>query len=219
MAACMTSAADQARATLEAWRASGADRLDPVRFAFIDALQRRAAGHTGQARRLLDERLSALLAAYADGLPQAADTLASRDTPASDSTVRSDTGRPLAGLLDAIAACGAAQRSPDYPELALLDYFRETWAALSAEQQLRQSLDHVPANAGPLNSSSLVHRSLALMREVSPGYLRHFLSYVDALAWLGQLGGDGAVPGNDTPSAKPVDNPAGRKTKRAAKSR
>ncbi len=80
-------------------------------------------------------------------------------------------------------------------------------------------LDHVPANAGPLNSSSLVHRSLALMREVSPGYLRHFLSYVDALAWPGQLGGDGAVPGNDTPSAKPVDNPAGRKTKRAAKSR
>lgn len=215
MAACMTSAADQARATLEAWRASGADRLDPVRFAFIDALQRRAAGHTGQARRLLDERLSALLTAYADDLRHAG-APASRS---SHSSGASDTRGPLADLLEAIADGGAAQRAPGYPELALLDYFRETWAALSAEQQLRRSLDHVPANAGPLNSSSLVHRSLELMREVSPGYLRHFLSYVDALSWLAQLSGDGAMPGNDTPSAKPVDNPAGRKTKRATKSR
>lgn len=214
MAACMTSAGDQARATLDAWRASGADRLDPVRFAFIDALQRRAAGHTGQARRRLDERLAALLAAYADDLRHAG-APANR---ASNSSGASDARGPLAGLLDAIAAGGAAQRSPDYPELALLDYFRETWAALSAEQQLRRSLDHVPANAGPLNSNSLVHRSLALMREVSPGYLRHFLSYVDALAWLGQLGGDGGMPGSDTPPARPADNP-GRKTKRGAKSR
>jgi hypothetical protein len=42
----------------------------------------------------------------------------------------------------------------------------------------------VPKNAGPLNSSSLVHRSLSLMREVSPEYLQHFLGYLDSLAWL-----------------------------------
>jgi hypothetical protein len=48
---------------------------------------------------------------------------------------------------------------------------------------MRQSQAGVPENAGPLNTNHL-HRSLSLMREVSPGYLEQFLSYVDALSWL-----------------------------------
>ena len=43
---------------LDAWREQGADRLDPVRFHFIEALERRAAGHSGEARRILDDRVS-----------------------------------------------------------------------------------------------------------------------------------------------------------------
>ena len=57
---------------------------------------------------------------------------------------------------------------------------------------MRQSLEQVPGNAGPLNSSSLVHRSLSLMRELSPGYLQQFLSYVDALSWMEQMNGGSA---------------------------
>ena len=45
------------RATLETWRATGADRVAPIRFRVIDALERRAASYDGDARRLLDERL------------------------------------------------------------------------------------------------------------------------------------------------------------------
>lgn len=82
-------------------------------------------------------------------------------------------------------------------EPALLDYFRETWSKLSADSQLRASLEQVPKNAGPLNSSSLVHRSLSLMRELSPEYLRQFLSYVDALSWLQQMNGDEAATGDE----------------------
>jgi len=54
------------RATLDAWRATGTDRANPVRFRLIDALERRAAGQEGQVRRLLEERLAALIADYAN---------------------------------------------------------------------------------------------------------------------------------------------------------
>jgi hypothetical protein len=70
-----------------------------------------------------------------------------------------------------------------------------------SEKQLRQSLKKAPGNAGPLNSSSLVHRSLSLMRELSPGYLQQFLSYVDALSWMEQINGGGALPAKEAPRA------------------
>ena len=67
--ASVTCTASSARATLDAWRERGADRLDPIRFHFIEALDRRAAGHSGEARRILDDRsVQALLEAYAEDL-------------------------------------------------------------------------------------------------------------------------------------------------------
>ena len=169
------------RAMLDAWRERGADRLDPVRFHFIEALDRRAAGHSGEARRILDDRLSKLLEAYAGDLESAA----SRAAAASP-------GEPargaLAGLIDYMAghAPQAVPRPSSYPELEVLDYFREIWTKLSTERQFRQSLAQVPGNAGPLNSQHLVHRSLTLMQQLSPEYLERFVGYIDALQWLEQ---------------------------------
>ena len=57
--------ADPASVAIADLRASGAHRLDPARFAFIEALARRAAAHGGEVRQLLDARLAAALAAYA----------------------------------------------------------------------------------------------------------------------------------------------------------
>ncbi|VVE05959.1 hypothetical protein PAQ31011_02393 [Pandoraea aquatica] len=71
-----------------------------------------------------------------------------------------------------------------FEDLDVLEYFRETWSKLSTDGNLRQSLAQVPENAGPLNSSHLVHRALSLMHDVSPDYLRHFLRHADALSWL-----------------------------------
>ncbi|KGS80148.1 hypothetical protein X976_4945 [Burkholderia pseudomallei MSHR7500] len=237
----MNDVAARAQHTLDAWRERGADRLDPVRFRFIDALRRRAAAHGGDARRLLDARLAALIDAYAADLRRAesngdacecagapAPTPASSTSPAPTPTAPSTTTTspaasspaepargPLAALLDYI---GSRERptasAPDETRAApasstasgrvalraapeLLDYFRETWSKLSADSQLRASLEQVPKNAGPLNSSSLVHRSLSLMRELSPEYLRQFLSYVDALSWLQQMNGDEAATGDE----------------------
>ncbi|RKT22519.1 hypothetical protein B0G69_5985 [Paraburkholderia sp. RAU2J] len=196
-----------ARATLDAWRARGADRLDPVRFHFIAALERRAAAHGGEARRMLDERLSGLLDAYAADLERAtaaaAAASAKADATAPVSTSRERAQETLADLIGHIARHVQAERADaaSYPELPALDYFRDVWSKVRAEKQMRQSLAQVPGNAGPLNSSSLVHRSLSLMRELSPGYLKQFLSYVDTLAWMEQLNGGGAPVGKEAPRA------------------
>jgi hypothetical protein len=196
-------ARSEARATLDAWRQRGADRLNPVRFQFIAALERRAAGHSGAARRILDARLRALLDAYAIDLERANASTAQTDAvAASASTSNGAVHETLAGLIEHIARHAPAvhDRTASYPELPALEYFREVWAKVRTETQLRQSLAQVPGNAGPLNSSSLVHRSLSLMRELSPEYLKQFLSYVDTLSWLEQMPG-GAPANKDTPRA------------------
>src|ERR1700753_2157334 len=69
-----------ARATLDAWRASGADRVDPLRLQFIDALPGRGASPGGAARRVLDGRLSALLDEYAAFLEETAKPKAAVDS-------------------------------------------------------------------------------------------------------------------------------------------
>lgn len=69
-------------------------------------------------------------------------------------------------------------------ELRSVACFREAWLNLSVNQQLGLALAQAPDNAGPLNSHILALQSLELMRDVSPGYLQHFMSYVDGLLWL-----------------------------------
>ncbi|WP_088502599.1 DUF2894 domain-containing protein [Burkholderia ubonensis] len=202
--------ATRARAMLDAWRASGADRLDPVRFHRIDALERRAAGHDGDARRLLDARLDALLAGYAGDVERAGARAGNANEPDDVAQARPASGA-LAGLVTHIARDAQADRAGIDP--ALIEYFRETWSKVRTEKQYRQALDQVPRNAGPLNSSSLVHRSLSLMRDLSPGYLQQFLSYVDALAWLEDLAGGGAQAEKEAPRAKGVKKGARSKAR------
>ncbi|WP_265919927.1 DUF2894 domain-containing protein [Cupriavidus nantongensis] len=196
-------AAAAARAQLDAWQASGADRADPVRFRLMQALAVRTAAHGGAARRLLEARLQELVAAYAAIVPDSADradnagetTCQPAPTPAVSALgalVHDLAARAKPALApasnDARARSPAPAQAVDTPLVdTLADYFRETWARVSVEQQFRQSLERVPENAGPLNTDHLVHRSLSLMRETSPEYLRHFLSYVEGMAWLEQL--------------------------------
>jgi hypothetical protein len=65
---------------IDALRARGAERFDPVGFRFIEALARRAAAHRDGARRILDRRLAQALADYGERFDrserEARDTLA-----------------------------------------------------------------------------------------------------------------------------------------------
>lgn len=244
-------------ATLAALRARGGDQRDPVRFRFIEALAQRAASQRGAARRLLEDKLTRLLAAYdsngevasADAPPAAVAASESREsasvaepiapvapmpvappTPASSPKIATTTAqrtaplaatppRPAAGPLAALVHQLAERSAPPahprpphgepaasprpstapatalsaQPELKALSYFRSTWSRLSTEQRLAQSAAKLPENAGPLNSQHLVHQSLVLMRELSPGYLERFIAHVDALLWLDQLHSGGTA--------------------------
>ncbi len=198
-------------ATLEGWRERGDDRLDPVRFRFIEALARRAAAHQGEARRILDDKLQRLLLAYGEDLEKR------RDAPVPPAKLKRDDSpdaSPLAGLLDHIAQHAAPEGEvPSVGEavpgllaapreLKTLGYFRSTWSRLSADRRLTQSLAAVPENAGPLNSHQLVHRALTLMRELSPEYLHRFMSHVDALLWLDRANASSASPAAEAPRAE-----------------
>lgn len=192
--------ARDAQATLDAWRDSGADRVDPVRFRFLDAMARRAAAMDGLARQLLDARLADLLHAYEGRLEADSPADSLTDSAAADAGA-SEAARSagaLAGLIDYLAdpdpPGGVSGWTRDtlglratYPDVQMLDYFRGVWSRVSADRQVRQSQEQVHKNAGPLNSNQLVHRALSLMRELSPGYLQQFLSYTDALMWMEQL--------------------------------
>lgn len=205
----MSNTGTRARAILDAWREQGADSLNPLRFHFIEALERRATGHDGEARRLLDERLSKLIEAYAGDLEIAASNVEASD---SATTPGAPARAALGGLIDHIAntvaargddpsASDATLQPSAFPALEALDEFRKIWSGVRTGSQMRQSLEQVPANAGPLNSGSLVHRSLTLMRELSPGYLQQFLSYVDTLSWMEQMNDGGALGAKEGPRA------------------
>ncbi|MCW0387857.1 hypothetical protein NB722_002396 [Xanthomonas sacchari] len=236
---------------LAAWRAEHAERLDPLRFRFLEALARRTEAQQGKARELLEQKLSALLDAYAAALAAAPQSAGD-----ADAAVRAMQPGPLGALLaqsrhaavairagndhganleandeastaiDAIdtelpapsplptAATAAARLTA--PQLPAVEDARRLWTELRSRSQLRQSLQPAPADAGPLNSGVLVHRALALMRTLSPGYLQHFLSYVDALSWLQQLQEAGALatPQKSGSAAGKPATPRGKPRKR-----
>lgn len=193
------------REQIEAWRAQGADRVDPVRFGLIEALARRAEAHDGEARRLLDLRLAQLAGDHARDLAQAAPDAAARPQD-----------RAMPGALGALLAHmpHRSREADPYPELPLLERFRTLWTSLRTEAQLRQSLAPVADDAGPLNSTVLVHRSLTLMRTLSPGYLQHFIAYVDALSSLERLRQAGTPVATGTSRAEGARKPTRGRARR-----
>ncbi|HET9645302.1 MAG TPA: DUF2894 domain-containing protein [Burkholderiaceae bacterium] len=196
-----TAAPSDPAAIIEAWVARGAQNLDPVRFRFIEALARRSTAYGGEARRLLDDKLARLLAQYRDSLESAA--LAERNDECTAPSSSADDGNhpaceTLTDLIDHIdrhasadgdespARGGARPDTSPIRELKSLRYFGSTWSRLRAHRRLSESLAKAPENPGPINSHHLVHRALATMRDLSPEYLDHFMSYVDTLLWLEQ---------------------------------
>jgi len=189
-------------AGLAALRASGAAERDPVRFAYLVALTRRAATQPAAIRQWLDTRIDAAVA-----------ELAARPVPPVPEPAATEAASPLAELLAYIGqqahdqapptelpgaptAAASGQRRPveaknpevgrsaPAPELKSVAYFRDEWSKLSTEQQLTQTLAQAPENAGPMNSQHLVLRSLQRMRDIAPDYLQGFMSYIDTLIWL-----------------------------------
>jgi len=188
------------QAQLDALRASGAADRDPIRFAYLEALTRRAATQPETIRQFLNAKISI-----------AAGEIASRQDPAPAETASPPPASPLADLLAYISqqahgqpdatqpanetstvnrknrpkskAASSSHRAQG-PELKSVAIYRNEWSKLSTEQQLTQTLAQAPENAGPMNAQHLVLRSLERMRDCAPDYLQGFMSYIDSLIWL-----------------------------------
>lgn len=199
---------------IDALRQRGEDRFDPVRFRYIEALARRAADRSAAVRQLIADKLTKALDDYRERLQQAREQAGKArldnagEFPAAVDDLQQcyaagdcrgiqRRNSPLAELLAEIgqdmpaapAGFPALDASRDIQapgELKALSYFRSTWSQLNVEQQLAQALAQAPANAGPLNSHRLALQALAQMRDISPDYLKHFMSYIDTLFWLDQ---------------------------------
>jgi hypothetical protein len=204
---------DDPIAAIEAWREEGGARVDPVGFAVIEALARRAAAQQGETRRRLVVRFEALLANQ---------RALKRPAHAASTSTESEARRAaLAGLSDLVdrlrgvpnfrvpagsAPRMSATRQNDGTRAAspfavpvpasrrsAVTAFKGTWSRLRAEQRLRQALAQVPATAGPLNSSHVMNRALQAMRDLSPEYLDAFMLHIDTLLSLEQVSG-GVLP-------------------------
>jgi len=171
------------------------------------ALAARAARLDGSARALVEARLQHL--AEDAPTPMSGDGAAARDaaspSPLAQLLAHLTAARPPRKPRNASASAAPAQ--PDaggapaqeqapgtgeadeaaFAELPALAGFRSTWARLRTAGQLHDALADVPEDAGPMHSTVLVHRALALMHAQAPGYLQHFLGQLDALAGLERI--------------------------------
>ncbi len=94
-------------------------------------------------------------------------------------------------VLSALATENGGGLTPPGPTLAELKsarYFRELSQRSAAQRQVERAVQEAPEDSGPLNPEKLAIRSLMTMRELSPGYLGRFVSYVDTLFWLERAG-------------------------------
>ena len=152
-------------------RTNGTAERHPVRFAYLEALTRRAAAQPESVRALLEAKIQ-----------EAIRELTVPPTDSAAATPDDNASYPLTELLAHITQ--HANEQPEAPQLRSIARFQDTWARLSTEQQLTQTLAQAPENAGPMNSQHLVLRSLQRMHDIAPDYLQSFMSYIDTLIWL-----------------------------------
>jgi hypothetical protein len=194
--ACTAAAAPppavDAGALIDAMRARGAARFDPVGFRFIEALARRTAAHRDHARGVLDRRLAAALAEYGERLgraereaadalargtarfPQAADALRQRFEAGDAGGLRrllagleaQGSGGPLAGLLAHIR-----QHEADVP---IDDAANAAGSVVGWRGELK-SLRHFRRTWSRLNVDRQLSRAFAQAPENAGPLNSHFL--------------------------------------------
>lgn len=149
-----------------------------VRGHHRDTLARRLQGAPEAVQRVLREKLASLPAS-GPGQPPAAPA----EPPRRRAAPAAKKATPLGELHQHIATV-TGHPAGARTELRSAQAFRETWSRLCAEDDVAQAVQRGPENAGPLNSHMLVLRTLELLRDLSPDYLRRFMAHADTLLWL-----------------------------------
>lgn len=185
---------DDPQAALQSLRQAGAPRWEPLRWQYLASLAERLQAAPPGQQALLQAKL-------AQGLADCQARLAQRPPTAQPSAKPKRPPSALAQLNQAVAEAAAGSSpgglgvGPARPELKSAQRFRESWAVLCAEEVVDQASTQAPQNAGPLNAHMLVLRTLGLLRDLSPDYLRRFLTHTETLMWLEGQQGRGAAAG------------------------
>jgi len=206
--------------TIDALQAMGAQRLDPVRFAYAQALASRAAAQGEAVQAVLQPRLQQALAdlsAVVESAGVSEQPQPGASSPHASIRAASPLGELLARLnrpASGTASGTAATMAGGAPtELRALSQHRSTWASLAVKQQLNRSLAQAPENTGPLNSQRLVLRALQQLQALSPAYLQRFMAHVDALVWLEQHHAALAAPPSPPPRRERKVKPGPARTR------
>lgn len=69
-------------------------------------------------------------------------------------------------------------------ELQSMKNFRESMKYFKLDQIIERALNDCPTNPGPHNPQMLAIKSLRLMQQLSPQYLRRFAGYIEMMMWL-----------------------------------
>ena len=209
--------------TLESLRAQGADRHDPVRFGYLQALARRLPAQPHAVQQVLALRLQQAITAYAasaDQVSAGAVAPVRRAALAAPPSPLAQLNRELAARAQADEDRARIEGSASVAGLKSVRQFSEVWSRIAAQDQVLQALEQGPENAGPLNPHRLMLRSLSLMRSLSPDYLRRFLSQMDSLLWLEQAGSPQRAPlkrpraGGGAPTPAPAAPGGSRSSRR-----
>lgn len=215
MSEAAQSGAEALQARMESLRSAGAWRLDPARFLALEALARRIPGQSARVQGLLQQKLQAGVVEFTQRLA----VMAAQETAA-------PAGRDAAGhgalaqlnayLRDASRAARMDtdhEASSDDAQLASARRFRQAWDRIATLDRVEQAVARKPANAGPLNSHMLVLRTLDMMRELSPEYLRRFVGYAESLQWLEQARPPASRAASKAGAAAPLPARGRRKKK------
>jgi len=170
---------------------------DTVHAHYVEALTRRLQDAPEAVQRVLRAKLP-VEQVDAD----AQDTVAPAMPPRRPRAPAPKPLTPLGQLNQYIATATQTPGTGGRPELRSAQAFRETWSRLSAEDEVVQAVQRGPENAGPLNSHMLVLRTLGLMRELSPDYLRRFMAHADTLLWLDQASAQLKQPASKPKAAR-----------------
>ncbi len=199
-------------AGLAALREQGADQFDRPRWAYLEHLSTYLETATPRVAQRVQTRLQAALTDYESEWRATLSTVedvtvappavaASKVSDLTDLTVSlqsSKAEKSKAGatsltaqlqhedarLCEKFGGAASAESLTDQRELHAATVLRGTLARLEVDQRVKRALAEAPQESGPLNPQRLATASLASMRELSPRYLEHFLSYLDTLFWL-----------------------------------
>lgn len=142
-----------------------ADRYDPVRFRYLEALARRLAESPRAPTPAQQDKLQQALTDYQTRFEEAREAARARRAALPYDTLDDTTQAQLDHLFE----------SGD---------LRATRARLHTQKRIDHAIAQTPGDAGPLNAHRLVTRSVETLRGLSPDYLSHFVSYMDTLLAL-----------------------------------